>query len=64
MSKIDGMFHHLSFPSDKAIIFHCKMGGRSARVCEYVTQTIKPDQKIYNLDGGILAWDEVGLITV
>lgn len=64
MSKIDGMFHHLTFPADKAIIFHCKMGGRSARVCDYVTQTIKPDQTIYNLDGGILAWDEADLITV
>jgi len=64
MSLIDGMFHHLKFPTDKAIIFHCKMGGRSAKVCDYVTQTVKPSNTIYNMDGGILAWDEAGLITV
>ena len=64
MSLIDGMFHHLTFPKDKAIIFQCKMGGRSARVCEYVTQTVKPTNAIYNMDGGIQAWNEAGLITV
>lgn len=64
MSLIDGMFHHLSFPSDVAIIFQCKMGGRSARVCDYVTQTINPSNKIYNLEGGITAWGNAGLITV
>jgi rhodanese-related sulfurtransferase len=64
MSLIDGMFHHLTVPNDTAIIFQCKMGGRSARVCEYVTQTIKPLNTVYNMDGGILAWKDAGLIIV
>jgi len=64
MSIIDGMFHHMKFLDDKIIIFQCKMGGRSGRVCEYV-QTI-PDVKnsILNLQGGITAWKEDGLILV
>lgn len=65
MSLIDGMFHHLNFSADKAIIFQCKMGGRSKRVCDYVT-TIPDmkDRRIINMAGGIQTWNDEGLIVI
>ena len=64
MSVIDGVFHHLSFPEDKTLIFQCKSGGRSGRVCGYVD--VIPDIKnpVLNLQGGITAWKEAGLTVV
>ena len=44
--------------SDKEYVIHCKKGGRSARVCEFLLgQGFK---SVKNLEGGILAWaDEI-----
>lgn len=64
MSLIDGMFHHLKIPEGQAIIFQCKSGGRSGRVCDYVTQTLNPKNVVYNLEGGILAWQDAELVMV
>lgn len=61
MSVIDKVFHHLTFPADKTLIFHCKMGGRSSRVCQYVEGLPGIKNDILNLDGGIQAWEEAGL---
>jgi rhodanese-related sulfurtransferase len=61
MSVIDGVFHHLTFPSDKTIIFQCKSGGRSGRVCEYAMAIPEVKNEILNLEGGITAWAEAGL---
>jgi len=61
MSLIDGVFHHLIFPTDKTIIFQCKSGGRSGRVCEYVTTIPNIKNEILNLEGGITAWAEAEL---
>ncbi len=61
MSVIDGVFHHLTFPADKTIIFQCKSGGRSGRVCEYVMTIPEVNNEILNLEGGITAWADAGL---
>jgi len=58
MSVIDGVFHHLKFPANKTIIFQCKSGGRSGRVCEYVSTIPEVKNDILNLQGGITAWAE------
>ena len=43
---------------DREIIVHCKAGGRSQRIAEYLKQSGFPN--VANLAGGILAWsDEV-----
>ena len=43
---------------DREIVVHCKSGGRSQRIAEYLKQSGFP--KVSNLAGGILAWsDEV-----
>jgi len=41
-------------PTDKDIVVSCRSGGRSARVCQLLVQ--RGFTKVFNLDGGILAW--------
>ena len=43
----------------KKVIVHCKLGGRSLQACE---QLLSEDASLdlYNLEGGIAAWDEAG----
>lgn len=41
---------------NREIVVHCKMGGRSQKVAEFLTQAGYP--KVKNLAGGILAWTE------
>ena len=38
------------------LVFHCKLGGRSAKVCDKLTEL--GFSKVTNLKGGILAWIE------
>ena len=42
------------FRLDQPLVFHCKMGGRSAKVCQQFVA--KGYTNISNLSGGILAW--------
>jgi rhodanese-related sulfurtransferase len=44
---------------DKKIVFHCRSGARSGRVCETCARAIT-DQVVYNLEGGINAWISAG----
>jgi adenylyltransferase/sulfurtransferase len=39
---------------DREIIVHCKAGGRSQRIAEFLKQSGYPD--VVNVAGGILAW--------
>lgn len=57
-----GACHPASLPCnpDKMLVFHCKAGGRSQRVCELVAAA-RPEQTIYNHAGGILDWIRHGL---
>lgn len=64
MSLIDSVFHHLKFDADKTLVFQCKSGGRSGRVCDYVSAIPEIKNDIFNLDGGITAWANDGLIVV
>jgi len=41
---------------DREIVVHCKSGGRSQRVAEFLAQSGYP--KVANLSGGILAWSD------
>lgn len=47
---------------DKKIVIHCQRGGRSSSACVKLLKE-NSDLEIYNLDGGILAWEECGLET-
>ena len=47
--------------SDKqaTIVLQCRSGGRSLRAAQYLEE--EGFEKLYNLEGGILAWQELGL---
>lgn len=46
----------------KILVFHCRSGMRSHRACQNFLESF-PDQEIYNLEGGILAWKNAGYPT-
>ena len=52
MQEFDARLAELD-PS-RELVFHCKLGGRSAKVCDKLTEL--GFSKVTNLKGGILAW--------
>ena len=46
------------FPKDKDLIFYCRSGSRSRYASEFFAENGFDPQKIYNLMGGIMAWEE------
>ena len=46
--------------SDKKVIIHCKSGKRSQMACQVFMEK-HPELDIYNLEGGIDAWQSTGL---
>ena len=46
---------------DSPVITQCKSGGRSAQAFEVLKSA--GFSKVYNMDGGIIAWDNAGLKT-
>jgi len=46
---------------NKPVYVYCKKGGRSAKAAKILTEM--GFKEIYDLDGGITAWDEAGLET-
>lgn len=47
---------------DKKIIIHCKFGKRGSTACEKLLSE-DANLAIYNLDGGITAWEDAGYKT-
>ena len=43
-------------PTDRDILVHCKMGGRSAKACAALAEAGLDPQRLFNLDGGIVGW--------
>lgn len=49
------LINHLDLlPRDEMIVVHCKAGGRSAKAAKLLCE--QGFQRVYNLEGGILAW--------
>ena len=46
-------------PEDRDVYVYCKMGGRSARVVDYLQRHGR--ERVVNVTGGIDAWMEAGL---
>ncbi|MGE0086467.1 MAG: rhodanese-like domain-containing protein [Desulfococcaceae bacterium] len=44
-------------PSDRDLLFYCHSGGRSAFAADMVSDAEVTEKKIWNLAGGIMAWD-------
>ncbi len=53
-------YNHEDYPSDKKIVFQCKAGGRSMRACQIVCDIASDEDNVYNLAGGIGAWQSGG----
>lgn len=45
--------------ANKKLIIHCQLGKRGTKACEKLLQN-NPNLDIYNLDGGIVAWEKAG----
>lgn len=48
-------------PSQKDIIFYCRSGGRSAAAATFAEEEEVSQKAIYDLEGGIMAWDGITL---
>jgi rhodanese-related sulfurtransferase len=61
LAQLNSRLPELQSYKNSPIITQCKSGGRSARA----QQTLKSAgfSKVYNMDGGIQAWDKEGLKT-
>ncbi len=46
--------HINEFSPEQTLVFHCKVGGRSAKVCQQLIDN--GFTNVINLKGGILAW--------
>ena len=49
---------HTAIPSvaGKKLVIHCRSGKRSQTACEVLSH-LHPSLEVYNLEGGILAWE-------
>jgi rhodanese-related sulfurtransferase len=45
-------------PKDKPLVVYCAKGGRSAQACAFLAA--KGFKELYNLEGGIEAWQNEG----
>ena len=45
-----------SLPRDRDILVHCKGGARSAAACQTLAQLGFEKDRLFSMDGGILAW--------
>lgn len=59
-----GTIHAQDLPplANKKLIIHCQSGKRSNMACEKLLAA-NPHITLYNLEGGILAWQHAGLPT-
>lgn len=46
--------------NNKKLIIHCQLGKRGSMACEKLLQQ-DPSLELYNLEGGIIAWQRAGL---
>jgi rhodanese-related sulfurtransferase/rubrerythrin len=46
-----------TLPRDRAVVFYCHSGGRSMAAAAMAEETFEDESPIYNLTGGMLAWD-------
>jgi rhodanese-related sulfurtransferase len=60
-SSFDDNYNEL--PQTQKIIFACHLGIRSSRVAQFMLIQGWDEEKVYNLDGGIVAWEKEKLPT-
>lgn len=61
---LESLAEHVDeFATKKEMYVHCRSGMRSQKACEMLEKMNIP-AKMYNVDGGILAWQRAGLPVV
>lgn len=60
LAELEHAFHHLDLPPSRKVIFQCLRGTRGEKACALISQSAN-NCDIYNLDGGIEAWNNEGL---
>ncbi|CDZ50830.1 rhodanese-like domain-containing protein [Neorhizobium galegae] len=63
LGTVGDLRQNLKVPENRRIVVHCLKGGRGERACRKL-EDILPAHRIYNLEGGITAWKQVGLPVV
>ena len=61
LAQLNGRISELKQYKDTPVITQCKSGGRSAKALDVLKSA--GFSKVYNMDGGIMAWDKAGLKT-
>lgn len=56
LSNLPQAIQEIHIPKDKKIIFYCLKGGRSAEAIMYLQENLLKGHDLYNMQGGILAW--------
>lgn len=62
LSQLSDNLKPLEKHKDKAIVVNCRSGARSAMACGTLRK--HGFTQVYNLKGGIMAWEQAGLPTV
>ncbi len=58
-AQVDKRLGELDKFKDKPVIVVCQSGNRSSSTCNALTK--RGFEKVYNLSGGISAWEQAGL---
>ena len=61
LGQLNERLSELKQYKDSPVITQCKSGGRSAKALDVLKTA--GFSKVYNMDGGIIAWDKAGLKT-
>lgn len=61
LAQVESRLNELTQYKDSTVIMQCRSGKRSAKAAG--TLQAAGFTKVYNLDGGIIAWDKDGLAT-
>ncbi|MFA5626343.1 MAG: rhodanese-like domain-containing protein [Thiohalomonadaceae bacterium] len=59
LGKLRSRFHELAAYKDRAVVIGCRSGHRSGSACAMLRK--QGFEKVYNLRGGILAWENANL---
>lgn len=57
---LNSIGNNTKIETNKKIIAHCKLGGRSKSACQKLSELF-PNAEIYNMEGGIEGWKQAGL---
>jgi rhodanese-related sulfurtransferase len=61
LSDLPRAMQDVTLPQEGKIYVHCLKGGRSAQAIEALSGNVFQGHNVYNVEGGLKAWEEEGL---